>query len=123
MIVRHSKNGRYARCQSCKKTVDLEPPKHTKNPCPKCKAPATEKRYKKDGKNKRFYKCTKCEWTDAGAPGRVRKDPCPACGKSMVERKSKKGKKFWACTGYPQCTEAEWIQSPKKRRATKSKAD
>lgn len=37
---------------------------------------------------------------------------CPKCGKPMIQRTAKSGKfagkKFWGCTGYPQCTHSDW---------------
>ena len=29
--------------------------------------------------------------------------PCPKCGNTIVAKKSKKGKKFFGCSGYPEC--------------------
>ena len=33
---------------------------------------------------------------------------CPNCGKDVVERRSKKGKKYYSCTGYPDCNFMSW---------------
>ncbi|MBX7379705.1 type I DNA topoisomerase [Clostridium chauvoei] len=34
--------------------------------------------------------------------------PCPKCGKKIVVKKSKKGKKFFGCSGYPECDFVSW---------------
>ena len=34
--------------------------------------------------------------------------PCPECGKKIVVKKSKKGKKFFGCSGYPECKFVSW---------------
>ena len=34
--------------------------------------------------------------------------PCPKCGKKIVVKKSKKGKKFFGCSGYPDCDFVSW---------------
>ncbi|GAA0078042.1 type I DNA topoisomerase [Clostridium sp. CTA-5] len=36
--------------------------------------------------------------------------PCPECGKKIVVKKSKKGKKFFGCSGYPECTFVTWYE-------------
>lgn len=33
---------------------------------------------------------------------------CPRCGQEIVERRSKKGRKFYGCSGYPECTYVLW---------------
>lgn len=34
--------------------------------------------------------------------------PCPECGKKVVVKKSKRGRKFFGCSGYPECTFVSW---------------
>lgn len=33
---------------------------------------------------------------------------CPRCGKPLVVRRSKKGRKFYGCSGYPECDFVSW---------------
>lgn len=41
--------------------------------------------------------------------------PCPECGKPIVAKKSKKGKKFFGCSGYPECTFVSWYEPVKEK--------
>ena len=41
--------------------------------------------------------------------------PCPECGKPIVAKKSKKGKKFFGCSGYPDCTFVSWYEPVKEK--------
>lgn len=41
--------------------------------------------------------------------------PCPECGKPIVAKKSKKGKKFFGCSGYPECTFVSWNEPVKEK--------
>ena len=34
--------------------------------------------------------------------------PCPVCGKPVAERMNRKGRKFFGCTGYPDCSFVSW---------------
>ncbi|MBW6409750.1 type I DNA topoisomerase [Clostridium weizhouense] len=40
---------------------------------------------------------------------------CPECGKKIVAKKSKKGKKFFGCSGYPECTFVSWYEPVKDK--------
>lgn len=40
---------------------------------------------------------------------------CPECGKPIVAKKSKKGKKFFGCSGYPECTFVSWNEPVKEK--------
>ncbi|MEE1280276.1 MAG: topoisomerase DNA-binding C4 zinc finger domain-containing protein, partial [Oscillospiraceae bacterium] len=33
---------------------------------------------------------------------------CPECGSNLIGRKGKKGKKFYGCSGYPNCKFISW---------------
>ncbi len=35
---------------------------------------------------------------------------CPKCGKPLVVRRSKKGRRFYGCSGYPECEFVSWDQ-------------
>lgn len=35
---------------------------------------------------------------------------CPKCGKPLVARRSKKGRRFYGCSGYPECDFVSWEQ-------------
>ncbi|AUO15606.1 type I DNA topoisomerase [Clostridium taeniosporum] len=41
--------------------------------------------------------------------------PCPECGKPIVIKKSKRGKKFFGCSGYPECTFVSWYEPVKEK--------
>ena len=41
--------------------------------------------------------------------------PCPKCGKTIVAKKSKKGKKFFGCSGYPECDFVSWYEPVKEK--------
>ena len=41
--------------------------------------------------------------------------PCPKCGKTIVAKKSKKGKKFFGCSGYPECDFVSWNEPVKEK--------
>ena len=41
--------------------------------------------------------------------------PCPKCGKKIVVIRSKKGKKFYGCSGYPECDFVSWNDPVKEK--------
>ncbi len=41
--------------------------------------------------------------------------PCRECGKTIVIKKSKRGKKFFGCSGYPECTFVSWYEPVKDK--------
>lgn len=41
--------------------------------------------------------------------------PCPKCGKEIVAKKSKKGKRFFGCSGYPECDFVSWYEPVAKK--------
>ena len=41
--------------------------------------------------------------------------PCPKCGNTIVAKKSKKGKKFFGCSGYPECDFVSWYEPVKEK--------
>ena len=41
--------------------------------------------------------------------------PCPKCGKKIVVKKSKRGKKFYGCSGYPECDFVSWNEPMKEK--------
>lgn len=41
--------------------------------------------------------------------------PCPKCGNTIVAKKSKKGKKFFGCSGYPECDFVSWYDPVKEK--------
>ncbi|MBP5460845.1 MAG: type I DNA topoisomerase [Lachnospiraceae bacterium] len=38
--------------------------------------------------------------------------PCPVCGKELIIRRTKRGKRYYSCSGYPECEYMSW-QAPK----------
>ena len=38
--------------------------------------------------------------------------PCPNCGKELIIRRTKRGKRYYGCSGYPECEYMSW-QAPK----------
>lgn len=43
---------------------------------------------------------------------------CPMCGKELAMKKTKKGRKYYGCTGYPECVFMSW-QRPAKEKCPK----
>ena len=41
--------------------------------------------------------------------------PCPKCERKIVVKKSKKGKKFFGCSGYPECDFVSWNEPVKEK--------
>ncbi|WP_024614709.1 type I DNA topoisomerase [Clostridium sp. Ade.TY] len=41
--------------------------------------------------------------------------PCPKCGKKVLAKRSKKGKKFFGCSGYPDCDFVSWNEPVKEK--------
>ena len=41
--------------------------------------------------------------------------PCPKCGNTIVAKKRKKGKKFFGCSGYPECDFVSWYEPVKEK--------
>ncbi|MBP5410489.1 MAG: type I DNA topoisomerase [Lachnospiraceae bacterium] len=44
--------------------------------------------------------------------------PCPNCGKELIIRRTKRGKRYYGCSGYPECEYMSW-QAPKDAAAAK----
>ena len=63
----------------------------------------------KMGRYGRFLACPgfpECRFTKAlTEPAGV---PCPKCGAPLLIRRSRKGRKFYGCSGYPQCDFVTW---------------
>ena len=73
----------------------------TEEPCPKCGA----KMVIRSGRFGKFLACPhypECKTTKP-LPQEEITVPCPKCGSKLVQRVSKKGKKFYGCSGYPEC--------------------
>ncbi|MBO4652377.1 MAG: type I DNA topoisomerase [Lachnospiraceae bacterium] len=45
--------------------------------------------------------------------------PCPNCGKELIIRRTKRGKRYYGCSGYPECEFMSW-QAPKGTNADTS---
>lgn len=45
---------------------------------------------------------------------------CPACGKPMVLRRGRGGRRFWGCSGFPECRETEPADGKRKRPAIRT---
>lgn len=102
MLRRNGKNGAYAKCTACPKTLDLSPPTVAKEPCPVCGFDVHEKRYRKEGKAKRLFVCTSCPWRSSEAPPKIAAKSCPTCNGVLWSR-GPKNDRFWGCARYPEC--------------------
>lgn len=47
---------------------------------------------------------------------------CPNCGKELIIRRTKRGKRYYSCSGYPDCEYMSW-QAPKGTSAGENPAD
>ena len=77
------------------------PEEETEIVCEKC----GRKMVIKSGRFGKFLACPgypECKNTKPVPEDEV-KQPCPKCGKPLVKKISKKGKKFYGCSGYPDC--------------------
>lgn len=43
------------------------------------------------------------------------KAPCPKCGRKVLAKRSKKGKRFYGCSGYPECDFVSWNEPVEKK--------
>ncbi|MBP1888524.1 DNA topoisomerase-1 [Clostridium moniliforme] len=43
------------------------------------------------------------------------KAPCPKCGRKVLAKRSKKGKRFYGCSGYPDCDFVSWNEPVEKK--------
>ncbi|MGL4571880.1 MAG: type I DNA topoisomerase [Clostridium sp.] len=43
------------------------------------------------------------------------KAPCPKCGRKVLAKRSKKGKRFFGCSGYPDCDFISWNEPVEKK--------
>lgn len=43
------------------------------------------------------------------------KAPCPKCGRKVLAKRSKKGKRFYGCSGYPECDFISWNEPVEKK--------
>ena len=46
--------------------------------------------------------------------------PCPSCGKELIIRRTKRGKRYYGCSGYPECEYMSW-QAPRDTQAPKDR--
>ncbi len=130
MIIKLSKNGKFYSCSSYPDCAgartmegkELEGPKETGEPCPKCGVPAEEGERKKkihdgklvsrEGKYGSFISCSrypKCKFIKEDEEEVKRKMTnvdCPFCKKGkMMERRGRFGI-FYSCSTYPDCKNA-----------------
>lgn len=122
MAIKQGKFGKFLACTGypdCKTTAPfLEEKDKTGISCDKCGKDMYVKEIKQGRKKEKFLACTgypTCKNTKAlDKKGKVIEKPkveatdkvCPKCGKAMVLREGKQGK-FYACTGYPDCSHTE----------------
>ncbi len=117
MIIKLGKNGKFL---SCKKFPDcdgarlidgkeMQGPKETGEPCPKCE---TGKLVEREGRFGKFISCSnypKCKYIKEDPVEAEKKKtgvPCPMCNKGeMVERSGRFGI-FYSCSEYPACKNA-----------------
>jgi DNA topoisomerase I len=79
----------------------------TEEKCPKCGKPMAIK----SGRFGKFLACTGYPECKSTKPYSIKTGAkCPDCGKELVQRISKKKKRFYGCSGYPNCNFATFMQ-------------
>ncbi len=106
MVIKNGRFGKFLACPNypeCKNTKPLngkEPPEEVDETCEKCGS----KMLKRKGKFGEFLACSnypKCKNTKPII--KTIDAPCPRCGKQIAIKFSKAGRRFYGCTGYPDC--------------------
>ena len=117
MIIKTGRNGKFLACPGypqCRNTRSIEEEAESDVVCEKC----GRKMIIKTGRNGKFLACpgypqcvnTKSIVEYAGFS-------CPQCGKEMVARRSKNGRRFYGCSGYPDCSYTTWHKPGEKKSA------
>jgi len=118
MVIKSGRFGKFLACPNypeCKNTKPLngkEPPEEVNETCEKCGS----KMLKRKGKFGEFLACSnypKCKNTKPII--KTIDAPCPRCGKQIAIKFSKTGRRFYGCTGYPDCKYISWYEPTDKK--------
>ena len=118
MVIKNGRFGKFLACPNypeCKNTKPLngkEPPEEVNETCEKCGS----KMLKRKGKFGEFLACSnypKCKNTKPII--KTIDAPCPRCGKQIAIKFSKAGRRFYGCTGYPDCKYISWYEPTDKK--------
>ena len=118
MVIKSGRFGKFLACPNypeCKNTKPLngkEPPEEVNETCEKCGS----KMLKRKGKFGEFLACSnypKCKNTKPII--KTIDAPCPRCGKQIAIKFSKAGRRFYGCTGYPDCKYISWYELTDKK--------
>ncbi|HQC69910.1 MAG TPA: type I DNA topoisomerase [Sedimentibacter sp.] len=118
MVIKSGRFGKFLACPNypeCKNTKPLngkEPPEEVDETCEKCGS----KMLKRKGKFGEFLACSnypKCKNTKPII--KTIDAPCPRCGKQIAIKFSKAGRRFYGCTGYPDCKYISWYEPTDKK--------
>jgi len=118
MVIKSGRFGKFLACPNypeCKNTKPpngKEPPEEVNETCEKCGS----KMLKRKGKFGEFLACSnypKCKNTKPII--KTIDAPCPRCGKQIAIKFSKAGRRFYGCTGYPDCKYISWYEPTDKK--------
>lgn len=117
MVVKKGRYGKFLACPNypeCRNTKPLnkeDEPEETDIECEVCGA----KMLKRKGRYGTFLACSeypKCKNTKQILQKIDVK--CPRCGKDIVVKFTKKGRRFYGCSGYPECDYISWYEPTKE---------
>ncbi len=116
MVVKKGRFGKflacpnYPECKTTKKLGQKETAEETDIICELCGA----KMLKRKGRFGDFLACSKYpECKNTKQISQKIDTPCPKCGKDIVIRFTKKGRRFFGCSGYPDCDFVSWSDPSK----------
>lgn len=116
MVIKKGRFGKFLACPNypeCKTTKRLgqkEAAEETDIICELCGS----KMLKRKGRFGDFLACSKYpECKNTKQINNVIDTPCPKCGKDIVIRFTKRGRRFFGCSGYPDCDFVSWTDPSK----------
>jgi DNA topoisomerase-1 len=116
MVVKKGRFGKflacpnYPECKTTKKLGQKETAEETDIECELCGA----KMLKRKGRFGDFLACSKYpECKNTKQIAQKIDIPCPKCGKDVLIRFTKKGRRFFGCSGYPDCDYVSWTDPSK----------
>lgn len=117
MVVKKGRYGKFLACPNypeCKNTKPLKAKdeiEETDIKCEKCGSNMVKRR----GRFGQFLACSnypECKNTKQIIKGTGVN--CPDCGKEITEKYTKKGRRFYGCSGYPDCNYLSWYEPTNK---------
>lgn len=118
MVIKKGRYGKFLACPNypeCKNTKPLkekEAFEETDEVCEKCGA----KMLKRKGRFGEFLACS--NYPECKNTKQILKEidaDCPLCGKKIAIKYSKAGRRFFGCTGYPDCNFVSWHEPTNKK--------